>query len=64
MRRFRIPESTIEELLQVNETAWIDEIESPWFFFKTLGEQFPDTLWEELSKLRDRLRNPSLAPHH
>jgi len=49
--------TTVEELLRVDETAWMDEIESSGLFFKTLGEQFPDILWEELSKLRDRLRN-------
>jgi phosphoenolpyruvate carboxykinase (GTP) len=59
-----LPGNTVEELLRVDERAWMDEIESSWLFFKTLGEQFPDILWQELSKLRDRLRNPSLAPHN
>jgi len=52
-----LPGRTVEELLKVDETAWLDEIESSELFFKTLGEQFPDILWEELSKLRGRLRN-------
>jgi len=51
-----LPESIIEELLQVDKAGWTDEIESAWLFFKTLGDQFPDTLWRELSKLRDRLQ--------
>jgi len=51
-----LPGSIIEELLQVDKTAWMDEIESSWLFFKTLGDQFPDTLWQELSKLRERLQ--------
>ena len=51
-----LPESILEELLQVDKTAWMDEVESSWLFFKTLGDQFPDTLWRELSKLRDRLQ--------
>lgn len=59
-----LPASTITELLQVNRTAWMDEIESSWLFFKTLGEQFPDVLWKELSKLRDRLGNSSSTSHH
>jgi phosphoenolpyruvate carboxykinase (GTP) len=59
-----LPGTTIEELLKVDEAAWMDEIESSELFFRTLGEQFPDILWEELSKLRDRLRNSNLAPHH
>jgi len=51
-----LPRSTIEELLQVDKTAWMDEIESSWLFFKTLGERFPNILFQELSKLRERLR--------
>ena len=39
----------------------MDEIESSWLFFKTLGEQFPDILWQELSKLRDRLAKFELS---
>ncbi len=58
------PESTIKELLQVDKAAWTEELESSWMFFKTLGEQFPDILWEELSKLMDRIRNPSFATYH
>ena len=59
-----LPGNIVEELLKVDEAAWMDEIESSELFFKTLGEQFPDILWGELSKLRDRLQNPTLAPHH
>ena len=52
-----LPDSTIDELLHVNNAAWMDEVESAALFFKTLGEQFPETLSQELSKFRDRLQS-------
>ena len=52
-----LPDSTIDEILHVNNAAWMDEVESAALFFKTLGEQFPETLWHEVSKFRDRLQS-------
>jgi len=52
-----LPDSTIDELLHVNNAAWMDEVESASLFFKTLGEQFPETLSQELSKFRNRLQS-------
>ena len=52
-----LPDSTIDELLHVNNAAWMDEVESAALFFKTLGEQFPETLSQELSKFRNRLQS-------
>ena len=52
-----LPDSTIDDLLHVNNAAWMDEVESAALFFKTLGEQFPETLSQELSKFRHRLQS-------
>lgn len=54
-----IPETTIDELLRVDKVAWMDELESSRLFFESLGEGFPTVLWQELSKLMDRLRESS-----
>lgn len=51
-----IPETTINELLRVDEAAWMDELESSWLFFESLGEKLPKALQQELEKLMDRLR--------
>jgi phosphoenolpyruvate carboxykinase (GTP) len=59
MEGMNIPETTIQELLRVDNAAWMDELESSWRFFQSLGERFPTTLWQELSKLMDRLGKPS-----
>jgi phosphoenolpyruvate carboxykinase (GTP) len=58
-----VPRSMIEELLQVDKAGWMEELESSWMFFKSLGEPFPEILWQELSKLMARLRNSSFADH-
>jgi len=54
-----IPETTINELLRVDEVAWLDELESAWLFFESLGERLPARLLQELSKLMNRLREAS-----
>jgi phosphoenolpyruvate carboxykinase (GTP) len=51
-----IPERTIEELLHVDNSAWMDEVDSASLFFESLGERFPDQLTQELSKLMERLQ--------
>jgi phosphoenolpyruvate carboxykinase (GTP) len=51
-----VSETTINELLRVDHAAWMDELEFSWLFFESLGERFPEVLWQELSKLMDRLR--------
>jgi phosphoenolpyruvate carboxykinase (GTP) len=56
LKGVNLPEDTIEELLRVDKAAWMDELESSWLFFETLGERVPEKLWQELSKLMDRLR--------
>ncbi|HUK27118.1 MAG TPA: phosphoenolpyruvate carboxykinase (GTP) [Candidatus Acidoferrales bacterium] len=50
-------DSAINELLQVDRKAWMNELESSSLFFKSLGEKFPIELHEELSNLMSRLRN-------
>jgi phosphoenolpyruvate carboxykinase (GTP) len=50
-----IPEAILDELLRVDPAAWMDELEFAWLFFESLGEKFPKALWQELSKLMDRL---------
>jgi GTP-dependent phosphoenolpyruvate carboxykinase len=50
-----IPESTISELLRVDNADWINELESTRLFFESLGEKLPKTLKQELEKLIDRL---------
>lgn len=61
MEGINIPETTIDELLRVDKVAWMDELESSRLFFESLGEGFPTVLWQELSKLMDRLRESSSA---
>ena len=55
-----VPETTMSELLRVDKKAWMDELESTWLFFESLGDKLPKTLEQELSKLMDRLQ--STAP--
>jgi len=50
-----LPESTISELLRVENPAWIDELESTRLFFESLGDKLPKTLQQELERLIDRL---------
>jgi phosphoenolpyruvate carboxykinase (GTP) len=52
-----IPETTMNELLHVDKNAWLDELESTWLFFESLGDKMPKALQQELSKLMDRLRS-------
>jgi len=52
-----IPETTMSELLRVDKKAWMDELESTWLFFESLGDKLPKTLEQELSKLMDRLQS-------
>jgi len=56
-----ITETTINELLHVDKGTWMDELESSWLFFESLGERFPIVLRQELSKLMDRLQESSSA---
>jgi phosphoenolpyruvate carboxykinase (GTP) len=51
-----VAKSTVDQLLTVDEEGWMDELESSRLYFETLGERFPRTLSEELSKLMTRLR--------
>jgi phosphoenolpyruvate carboxykinase (GTP) len=51
-----IPENIIEELLRVDRTAWMDELETVSLFFESLGGRFPARLQQELSRLMGRLR--------
>lgn len=51
-----VADSTLGELLRVDRVAWMDELESSQLFFESLGEKFPPVLFQELSKLTDRLR--------
>jgi phosphoenolpyruvate carboxykinase (GTP) len=51
-----ISDTRIEELLRVDSRAWVDELESSWLFFESLGEGFPSVLWQELSRLMKRLQ--------
>jgi len=50
-----IPETTVSELLRVDNAAWLDELESTMLFFESLGEKLPKTLQRELERLIDRL---------
>jgi phosphoenolpyruvate carboxykinase (GTP) len=55
-----IPEWKINELLRVDKTAWLDELESSWLFFESLGERLPNALQRELEKLMNRLQSVEL----
>jgi phosphoenolpyruvate carboxykinase (GTP) len=59
MEGLNIPETTIDELLRVDRRAWMDELESSRLFFEALGPKFPAALLRELTKLVERLQEPS-----
>jgi len=51
-----VSQSTIEELLRVDEAGWMNELESASLFFESLGSKFPEILRQEVTKLESRLR--------
>ncbi len=47
---------TVEEILQVDNHAWLQEVEEDKKFFQSLGDRVPQQLWNELYNLESRLR--------
>jgi GTP-dependent phosphoenolpyruvate carboxykinase len=52
-----LPRSTVEELLRVDSIGWLNEAEISQNLFKSFGARFPEKLWQEYSKLMDRLNS-------
>ncbi len=45
----------LDELLEVNHDAWLDEVKSIRVYYQTIGDKLPKKLHEELDKLESRL---------
>lgn len=45
----------LDELLEVNHQAWLDEVKSIRLYYQTIGDKLPHKLQEELDKLEFRL---------
>jgi phosphoenolpyruvate carboxykinase (GTP) len=51
-----LPKETMEELFRIDGHGWLEELKSSEEFFKTLGDRFPERLWQEHRSLLGRLR--------
>lgn len=52
-----IPSSTLQELLRVDATDWLKELEASQTLLESFGERLPSLLWKEYSDLLEKLRN-------
>lgn len=50
-------EETMKELLSIDVEGWLSELTTVESFFRTFEERFPERLWSEYYKLRERLEN-------
>ena len=48
---------TVEELLKVDRTSWLEDVENIKAFYKQVGERVPSELYSELDELEKRLRS-------
>ena len=51
-----IAESALDELYSLNQQEWLAEADGIETFFKELGPRVPDEMYDELKRLRFRLR--------
>ena len=52
-----ISEDTMKELLSVDNTAWLEDVENIKEFYEMIGDRVPAELKEELASLEARLKN-------
>jgi len=52
-----ISSSDLDELLKVDNAAWLEEMKEISKFFTSLGKKLPNDLWNELSNLESRLKS-------
>ena len=52
-----ISSNDLDEILKVDNTAWLEEMEVIREFFTSLGKKLPNELWDELSNLESRLKS-------
>lgn len=57
-----ISKDTLEELLTVDEILWQEEIPAIKDYYKSFGNRLPQILWDELSKLEERLKHFTNSP--
>ena len=49
--------ATIDELLTVDKSSWLEDVENIKKFYAQVGERVPNELYKELEELEDRLNN-------
>lgn len=52
-----IPQETIEALLSVDRSVWLEELDGQAEFFKKFGDRLPKALWDEFEALKQRLQH-------
>jgi phosphoenolpyruvate carboxykinase (GTP) len=52
---------TLQELLRVDATEWVRELEASQTLFESFGERFPSLLWKEYSDLMEKLRKQTAS---
>ncbi len=57
LRGLKIKNKTIERLLYVNKSGWLEELKATNEFFAKFGDRIPKELWEEYHKLEKRLKD-------
>jgi phosphoenolpyruvate carboxykinase (GTP) len=51
-----VDQSTLDELLEIDQEAWAKEVESIKEFFEEFGQRMPKQLFDELAKLETRIK--------
>jgi phosphoenolpyruvate carboxykinase (GTP) len=51
-----VDQSTLDELLEIDQEAWAKEVESIKEFFEEFGQRMPMQLFDELAKLETRIK--------
>ncbi|MDG6999821.1 MAG: phosphoenolpyruvate carboxykinase (GTP) [Nitrososphaerota archaeon] len=59
LKGLNLKEKIIDELLLVDRTGWLKELEEIKPYFESFGDRFPKRLWQEYDKLASRLKNNS-----
>lgn len=53
-----ISQDSLNQLFAVNRNDWYAETDDIATFFQQFGKRFPQTMWDQLEQLRQRLRSP------